>query len=99
MAFNFYGTGTGFVGRLEEQPDGSYKTTEWVMIFFIPLIPLKSVVVVSEAEHLDGVPLVYAKRQMLVQTRPLDWPHIRRIYMGVTPLVAGIIALVVWAKK
>ena len=96
MAFHYMGTGTGNVGRLD-QPDGSYHTTQWIMFFFIPLIPLKSYRVVSEDAVLSGVPLVYAKRGMVVQPRPMDWPHVRRVYVVVVPLLLAFIALFAWS--
>jgi hypothetical protein len=69
------------------------------MFFFIPLVPLKSYTVVAEDAVLDGIPLFYAKRQMLVQPRPMDWAHVRRIYTFVVPLVAGLIALLWWGNR
>jgi hypothetical protein len=94
MAFHYMGTGVGSVGRLE-QPDGSYNTTDWVMCLFVPLIPVRSYTVLSEDTSVDGIPLVFAhtKTKMRVRPRPLDWAHVRRVYMVVVPLVAGIVAL------
>jgi hypothetical protein len=97
MAASFMGCGTGTVGRLE-QPDGSYHTTEWFMILFFPLIPLKSYRVISESKTLRGVPLVYASQQttMRVEQRRMDWPHVWRVYRGLCIFAAVIAGLFVW---
>ena len=42
MAFSVNGVGTTFYGLALIEPDGSYIVTEWVVFFFIPLIPLGS---------------------------------------------------------
>ena len=42
MPGSFQGFGTGFVGKRDFWPDGSYLTTEWVIVFFVPLAPLRS---------------------------------------------------------
>jgi hypothetical protein len=36
------GIGTKYYGKSEPQPDGSFITTEWFVVFDVPLIPLKS---------------------------------------------------------
>jgi hypothetical protein len=47
MAFTVYGTGTTFIGERDYYArDGSYVTTEWMVVFFIPLVPLRSLRVV-----------------------------------------------------
>jgi len=42
MAFSINGFGTTFYGKAEEDEDGSYVVTEWVVAAFLPLIPLGS---------------------------------------------------------
>ena len=36
------GTGTAYYGRYRERPDGSYVTTEFFVLFYFPLFPLRS---------------------------------------------------------
>lgn len=38
----FNGIGTMYYGRDDPWPDGSYVTTEWVVVFWIPLYPTGS---------------------------------------------------------
>ncbi len=45
---NIYGIGTTLYGRDEKQSDGSYVTTKWVILFFVPIIPLGSFRIFSQ---------------------------------------------------
>jgi len=47
MAFNLHGIGTHYYG-LRLLPGGAYVTTRWVVIIYIPIIPIGSVRVVAE---------------------------------------------------
>lgn len=42
MAWSLNGCGTTFYGQRDYRADGSYITTEWVVAFCIPIIPLRS---------------------------------------------------------
>jgi hypothetical protein len=42
MAFNFMGTGTSYVGRSSEPGDGTYVATDWIVLLWLPLLPLRS---------------------------------------------------------
>lgn len=94
MAFHFNGFGTGFVGRKVPGPDGTYVITEWVMLMFVPIFPIKSVRVLSEGD-LTGVPFFYMSREHRYIRVPLDIAHVRRIYTGLGS-TAIIIGLLVW---
>jgi len=40
------GFGTTFYGQRDFKPDGSYVTTEWIVCWFIPILPLRSLRVI-----------------------------------------------------
>ena|SRR5437867_1978783 len=42
MAFSFNGIGTSFYGQRDFRLDGTYITTEWFVLFAIPVIPIRS---------------------------------------------------------
>jgi hypothetical protein len=42
MSWTFHGIGTGVYGERDYWPDGSFVTTEWFFIAWIPLIPICS---------------------------------------------------------
>ena len=42
MPSNVNGIGTTYFGASDRQPDGSLVTTEWFILFNVPLVPLRS---------------------------------------------------------
>ena len=40
--FTFNGIGTTLYGRRDPAADGSYVATKWLVVFFVPIIPLAS---------------------------------------------------------
>lgn len=40
MADDFYGTGTKYYGKDEIRPDGSFMATKWIVVAYIPIVPL-----------------------------------------------------------
>ena len=44
--YSINGFGTRYYGERDFRPDGSYVTTEWVVIAFLPIIPLRSLRVI-----------------------------------------------------
>lgn len=40
---SFYGCGTTFYGERDFLIDGTWVTTEWLTLFYVPLVPLRSV--------------------------------------------------------
>lgn len=68
----------GFFGTWDRHSDGSYITTEWVVLFFLPVIPIKSFRVFREGESAYGASL------MTVQRLPkLHWKQVLATYAGV----------------
>jgi len=47
--FTLNGFGTTFVGECDYEPDGTYITTAWIVVLWIPLIPLYSARILSVA--------------------------------------------------
>ena len=42
MAYTLNGIGTAFYGKRDFCADGTYITTEWITVLYIPLVPLRS---------------------------------------------------------
>lgn len=70
MPFNFNGIGTTFYGARDYRSDGSYVTSEFVILFWVPVIPLRSVRVFSVEDDSDFV--VYSSRSYRYMDVPLD---------------------------
>lgn len=50
MAYTFNGIGTMFYGECDFRPDGTFITTEWLVLFWIPLFPVRSLRVRLQGE-------------------------------------------------
>lgn len=73
MAYSFQSFGTKFYGKRDFRQDGTYVTTEWFVLAWIPIIPLRSVRV-REGHYDDSssYPLISQKQeyQVFQVTRP-----------------------------
>lgn len=79
MAFTFNGIGTKFYGNCDRRSDGSYVTTEWFTIFYLPIVPIRSL---RLAPVKGGVTLGVYNSQLYVifEKLPIHWPQVGRIY-------------------
>ena len=86
MPYTLNGIGTKYYGRREAGPDGSYVTTEWIVLIYLPLIPIGSFRVCPTGKSTNAI--VYNSQQFMVKRVPVNWPQIRNIY-GVTGAIAA----------
>lgn len=56
--YSFMGIGTTLYGKRQVHPDGSYVSTKWFIIFFMPTFPICSYRVWRGETNFTGVPLV-----------------------------------------
>jgi len=87
MPFSVNGIGTRYYGRREKGRDGSYVTTEWFTVLFIPLLPLGSYRVWSTGG--GGWYLLLATTDRIADPVPLNWFQVLSVYG--TYLVIGIV--------
>ena len=85
MAFTLNGVGTRYQGE-RWLPDGTYVTTKWFVMFFVPLIPLGSVRVLSRG----GPPWAAG---MTVQEVPLDLAMVAQTYIWIIGVILFLVAL------
>lgn len=95
MAFTINGIGSTYYG-CRPLLDGSYVTTKWAVILFIPLFPLGSFRVVQASPVWGGVP--YSRQTLTGQRVSLDWRMVIRAYglMASLPLALGALGLLKW---
>jgi hypothetical protein len=69
MADSINGFGTKFYGARDFWPDGSYITTEWVVVLFFPILPIRSlrVIATGSTSVTFGTKTTY---DVLAKTRP-----------------------------
>ena len=78
MPSNVNGIGTTYFGASDRQPDGSFVTTEWFILFSVPLIPLRSLRVCYQGEsHQWGRT---SKAYAVFGPEPLDRRLVLRAY-------------------
>ena len=83
MAFTFNGFGTRYYGTRWDT-DGSYITTKWIVVIYVPIVPLGSVHVLDTGPVHGSA--AYSGQSMVTQKVALDRKMVARIY--------GIIAAV-----
>lgn len=80
MPFTLNGCGTKYYGRRDMAPDGSYVTTEWIVLAYVPLIPVGSFQVLPQG---SSYYIVGRSTQYLVRRVSLNWKQIRNTYVTV----------------
>ena len=78
------GFGTTFYGECDYQPDGSFVTTYWIILAFLPIIPLYSARIFYSESGLFNTQYQYEKL-------PVNWQQVVRIWAFVIGTAAGFI--------
>ena len=90
MPGSFNGIGTKYYGEADWNADGSYQTTEWFVLAYVPIIPLKSLRIRRNEKGDLTVPLVYSRTgYFILEQKPLSWSQAFRTYLF-------ILAYIVW---
>jgi len=92
MPGSFNGIGTMYYGNREQGPDGSYITTEWFTIFWIPLVPISSYRVL-ENEDDSAEYIIYSRQGYSIQDVPLNKKQVLNVYLVALPFILGFIWL------
>jgi lipopolysaccharide export LptBFGC system permease protein LptF len=94
MPHNVNGIGTTYYGASDRQPDGSFVTTEWFILFSVPLIPLRSVRVRYRGESSRRGSTT--KHYDIIDKAPLDSKHVLHAYAwALIPLALAFLIFVV----
>ena len=93
MPFTYCGCGTTYYGCKDVGPDGSYVTTEWFVLWYVPLIPLRSYRVLPTKNSTNL--LVYQSQKYLVGKIPLDRRQVLNGYLATGVIIAAI--ALIWA--
>jgi hypothetical protein len=93
MAFTFHGIGTMVYGERDYWPDGSFVTTEWFVIAWVPLLPVISKRIGYTRNN--DYATYDAGGYWVYQTLPLDRKQVLFTYGWVVSLVAPF---VVWTN-
>jgi len=78
MPMSFYGSGTMYIGQRDYWPDGSYITTEWFTVTFIPIYPLYSWRVREIGKNAGD--LMARNRYEILEKLPRNMTQARSVY-------------------
>lgn len=93
MPSSFNGIGTTYYGRREFRSDATYVTTEWFILFYIPIIPLGSFRV-----EFDGAMwrmFGSVQHYSVYEQTSLNWRQVLNTYLSVVFSVSWV-GLMVW---
>ncbi|MCX6851984.1 MAG: hypothetical protein NTY98_24070 [Verrucomicrobia bacterium] len=80
MPASINGIGTLYYGECDFHPDGSYVTTEWLSVVYLPVLPFRSIRLMR-LPHLDRELIVFSSQGFLnVQRIPLHWRQVLNVY-------------------
>lgn len=91
MAFTFNGIGTKFYGKRDVGPDGSYVMTEWFVLIYLPIFPLRSLRVLPEGGGTNVV--LFRSKRFRAAPAPLNKAQVRNGYL-VTLGVLGVVGFI-----
>lgn len=92
MANSFNGIGTSYYGQSKFEQDGSYVTTKWFILGFLPIIPMASARV--NYVGTSGIPFFSRTSSFeLVEELPIDWLQVLKTWLYtifIIALVSGV---------
>lgn len=96
MPYTLNGVGTKYYGETDHMADGSYVTTAWFVLFFVPLLPYASYRV-WEVGHGTRW-LFYNSQKYNSNLVPLNWKQVGTVYLK-TVLILVAIFIAAWLLK
>src|SRR5262249_37393913 len=96
MPYTRWGTGTAYRGRREQAADGSYVTTEFGVVLYVPIFPFSSwrVLPVGQGKYsFTGITSSTTQEYQVVRV-PLHWRQIANVYLDAAMVLVGIASVV-----
>jgi hypothetical protein len=97
MPFTFNGIGTSNYGKRDFRADGSYVTTEWFVLIFVPIFPLKSRrILPTGKDKFYGV--FYSSQYLILEKLPMSWRQVASVYgwYAALWLFSGLVLAGIW---
>jgi len=92
VALTINGFGVKYYGKADLWPDGTFVQTKWIVVLFVPLIPLGSYRVLSERRAISGWGEV-GKEFSQIKV-PLHWRQVFTAYAIVVAILLGFPSLI-----
>ncbi|BET65435.1 hypothetical protein ASA1KI_03700 [Opitutales bacterium ASA1] len=81
MPFEFKGCGTQYIGERDLRPDGSFVTTEWITLLYLPLVPLRSARVVRDRSEDVNVVILSHEGYLEIERLSIRWDQVAGTYL------------------
>lgn len=79
MPFTINGIGTSNYGERDFRTDGSYVTTSWFVLVFVPIFPLKSQRILPTGNNKFYL-VYYSQPYLILEKLPLNWTQVLSVY-------------------
>ena len=100
MAYAIWGFGTGFRSDTPLLQDGTFITTKWITLFYVPIIPLRSYRVKylgsSSEFHFTG--FSSTSQYQIMQKIPWDTREVIKFWLYILAIIALFIGINVFFK-
>jgi hypothetical protein len=100
MAYSIWGFGTGYRSDTSLLPDGTFITTKWITLFYVPIIPLRSYRVKylgsSSEFHFTG--FSSTSQYQIIQKIPWDTRRAIKFWLYILAIIALIMSINVFIK-
>lgn len=87
VARSFNGFGTAIYGKRDFWPDNSFLTTKWIVLFWIPLVPLRSMRLRRVRPGRSALPVRWASRYHILSRTSPDARQVLYVYGFVASLI------------
>jgi hypothetical protein len=96
------GMGSRFIGRSEPRGDGSYLTTEWFCLLWLPLFPVCNYRLIRVGGRTTLIPFLVISRQFVIKEKlPVRLPDVVKGYLITVALgcivAIGLLLIANWA--
>ncbi len=95
MSFTYHGIGTRLYGERDFLPDGSFITTKWFVVAYLPIVPLKSMRIAPTGKT-SYYGLNTSRSYVLIKKVRLNLGQVLSVYAWFAVLVSGIWAIEKW---
>ena len=89
MPSSLNGTGTMYYGKRDVDIGGTYVTTKWVTIFWLPVLPLSSWRVFPLTDERVALANHRIEQAFEASAAPLNWAQVLNVYLVTVACLAG----------
>ncbi|MCK5171293.1 MAG: hypothetical protein KAQ75_15555 [Bacteroidales bacterium] len=94
---SFSGCGTKLYFASKKSDDGSFVSTQWFTIFFIPIFPIQSyrILIGGETTQFSGVYISSTTNFYVIENLRIEWVHVLKAYLFVISFIVILIGMII----